>query len=242
MTNIAINTAQNVNINYKIVGLGERMVAFLIDGVILLTYLGIMQSIMDLTSFIDTDDWTRIGLFSLAMLPVFTYSLYFHILFEGRTIGKMIMKIKVVRLDGAPVAWNHYLVRWILRFIDVWLFSSGVIGIFSILFSEKKQRVGDSAAGTIVISTKNKHKITSTILEDLDEDYKPTFSGVLQLSDKDVRIIKEVFQIAIKTSDFKTLKLLRNKVAEITQINTEAYDKQFIDTVLKDYNYYTQKM
>lgn len=241
MTNIAINTAQNVNINYRIVGLGERMVAFIIDGVILFTYLSILEFVVSLSDMFNADSWLQIGVFSLLALPAFTYSLYCHILMEGRTIGKMIMQIKVVRLDGTPTAWNHLLVRWMLRIIDVYLFFAA-IGALSILFSDKKQRVGDAAADTIVISTKTKHKITSTILEELDEDYTPVFSNVIQLTDKDVRLIKEVYQIALKTADYRTLKLLRDKVVSVLQINSDLFDKQFIETILKDYNYYTQKM
>ena len=110
------------------------------------------------------------------------------------------------------------------------------------MFSEKKQRVGDSAAGTVVISTKNKDKISSTILEDLVEDYQPVFTNVTQLKDKDVRIIKETFNIAKKANDYKTFILLRNKICEILNIESKMYDKDFVETILKDYNYYTQNM
>ena len=112
----------------------------------------------------------------------------------------------------------------------------------TILLSEKKQRVGDAAAGTVVISVKKKHKITSTILEEITDNYEPTFTNVTQLRDKDVRTIKEAFIIAKKNNDFKTLTLLKTKICEVLQIETELYDKEFIDTILKDYNYYTQNM
>jgi hypothetical protein len=112
----------------------------------------------------------------------------------------------------------------------------------SILLSDKKQRVGDGAAGTVVISVKKKHKITSTILEDITDDYEPVFNTVTQLSDKDVRIIKETFLISKKNKDYKTLTLLRNKICSLLQIESELFDKEFIDTILKDYNYYTQNM
>jgi len=93
-----------------------------------------------------------------------------------------------------------------------------------------------------VISTKKKLKISNTILEDLTEDYQPVFTNVTQLKDKDVRIIKETFNIAKKANDFKTLILLRKKVAGILNIESDLYDRDFIETILKDYNYYTQNM
>ena len=177
MSKLAINTAQNVNLNYKLIGLGERMVAFLIDGVILITYITIMENLMSLSDIFDADGWTKRGFLGLFMLPAFFYSVICHIVFGGQTIGKMIMKIKVVRIDGSPTEWYNLFVRWMLRIVDIWIFSPS-IGILSILLSDKKQRIGDSAAGTVVISVKKKHKISSAILEDINDDYEPVFSNV----------------------------------------------------------------
>ena len=241
MSKLAINTAQNVNLDYKLIGLGERIVAFLIDGLILTAYMTIVENLVAVSEIFDADGWTQIGFLSLFLLPAFFYSLLCHVIFGGQTVGKMIMKIKVVRFDGSPTQWYNFLVRWMLRIIDIWMFFAS-IGVLSILLSEKKQRVGDAAAGTVVISVKKKHKITSTILEEITDNYEPTFTNVTQLRDKDVRTIKEAFIIAKKNNDFKTLTLLKTKICEVLQIETELYDKEFIDTILKDYNYYTQNM
>ena len=82
----------------------------------------------------------------------------------------------------------------------------------------------------------NPEKI-ETRTEDITDDYQPVFSNVTLLSDKDVRIVKEAFLISKKNSDYKTLNLLRKKISEILEVNSELYDIAFIDTVLKDYNY-----
>jgi len=241
MSNLQINTTQNVNLDYKIVGIGERIVAFLIDGFILYMFVLLVNLIGDAISYVYEDTWTQRGLVALIFLPAMFYSLLMHSLFNGRTVGKMLMKMRVVRVDGAPVHWSNLLVRWMLRLVDIWIFL-GSIGILSILFSDKRQRTGDAAAGTVVISTKKKVKVSHTILEEVEDKYEPTFTNVTLLTDKDVRLIKETYQIAKQSSDFKTLKALRDKVETILETNSQLYDKQFLDTVLKDYNYYTQKM
>ena len=241
MGKLAINTAQNVNLDYKLIGLGERSVAFLIDGIILITYITVMENLVALSEIFDADGWTRRGFLGLIILPAFFYSVICHIIFSGQTIGKMIMKIKVVRVDGSPTEWYNLFVRWMLRIIDLWIFSPS-IGILSILLSDKKQRIGDAAAGTVVISIKKRHKISSTILEEINDDYQPVYSNVTQLTDKDVRIIKEAYTISKKNNDFKTLTLLKTKICDTLGIETQQYDVQFIDTILKDYNFYTQNM
>lgn len=241
MGNLQINTTQNVNLDYKIVSIGERIVAFLIDGLILYMYAFLVNIVSDALGYIYEDTWTQRGLAAFIFLPAMFYSLLMHSIFNGRTVGKMLLKMRVVRLDGTPVHWSNYLVRWMLRLVDIWIFL-GSIGILSILFSERRQRVGDAAAGTVVISTKNKTKVSHTILEEVNETYVPQFTNVTLLTDKDVRLIKDTFRIARKSNDFKTLTALRVKVESILNTNSTLYDVQFLDTVLKDYNYYTQKM
>ena len=241
MDNLQINTTQNVNLDYKIVGIGERIVAFLIDGLILYMYAFLVNLVSDVLGYIYEDTWTQRGLAALIFLPAMFYSLLMHSLFNGQTVGKMLMKMRVVRLDGTPVHWSNLLVRWMLRLVDIWIFL-GSIGILSILFSEKRQRVGDAAAGTVVISTKKKTKVSHTILEEVHNEYIPQFTNVTLLTDKDVRLIKETFYIAKKSGDFKTLTALRAKVESILQTNSQLYDVPYLDTVLKDYNYYTQNM
>ena len=66
---------------------------------------------------------------------------------------------------------------------------------------------------------------------------------VIKLSDNDVRIIKETFEPAIKQKDYITISKLSNKVIAVTGIkNTSGTDTDFIRIILKDYNFYTQKM
>ncbi|WP_339840688.1 RDD family protein [uncultured Maribacter sp.] len=240
MNNLQINTTQNVNLNYTIVSIGERIVAFFIDAFILYLYSLLVNIIGDAIGYIYDDGWTQRGLMALIFLPAMFYSLLMHIIFNGRTVGKMLLKMRVVKVDGSPVHWSNYLVRWMLRLVDIWLFV-GSIGILSILFSEKRQRLGDAAAGTVVISTKNNTTVSHTILEEVEDTYVPQFTNVTILTDKDIRLIKETFIIAKKSNDFKTLKVLREKVDSILQTNSNLYDMEFLDIVIKDYNYFTQK-
>lgn len=241
MANLEINTAQNVNLDYQIVSVGERILAFLIDLFLFFVYFYLVELATEAMNMAFSDHWTVFGLQQLLLLPVMFYSLYMHVLFNGRTVGKMVMKTRVVKADGNPAMWSDYMVLWLLRLVDIWIFL-GSIGLLSIIFSERKQRVGDHAAGTVVISTKNKVTINHTILEEIADNYQPKFMNVTKLSDKDARLIKETYQIALKSNDYKTLQTLRKKVESVLETSSDLYDKQYIDTVLRDYNHFTQNM
>lgn len=241
MANLEINTTQNVNLNYKIVSVGERILAFLIDIFLFSIYFYLVELATSAMHMAFSDHWTVFGVQQLLLLPVMFYSLYMHILFNGRTVGKMALQTRVVKVDGTPARWSDYMVLWMLRLVDIWIFL-GSIGLLSIIFSEKRQRVGDHAAGTVVISTKNKVGIDHTILEEIDADYEPKFANVTLLTDKDARLIKETYLIAIKSNDFKTLNLLRKKVEAVLGTSSDLYDKQYLDTVMRDFNHFTQNM
>lgn len=238
MAELQINTTQNVKINFTASGAGERLLAFIIDTAIKIGYLTILNMVFG--AFEDMDQWSQIGLNTLLSFPVIFYTLVLESLLEGQTLGKKVMKIKVVKIDGYQASLSDYVVRWFFRIVDIYIFG---LGFFVILFSKRSQRLGDMAAGTSVILLKDKVTINHTILEHLKDDYKPTYPTVIKLSDNDARIIKDTFATAKATMDYPTLIKLRTKITEVIGVKAvSGNDIQFIDTILKDYNYYTQSM
>lgn len=239
MSELQINTTQNVKIQFTAAGVGERLVAFIIDTAIKIGYLLILNKIFGV--FEGMDEWSQIGINTVLSFPVMFYTLALETFLDGQTIGKRALKIKVVKIDGFQATFSDYVVRWFFRIVDVWMFG---IGFFVIIFSKKLQRIGDMAAGTGVISLKDKVNINHTILEKLKTDYKPTYPNVIKLSDNDARIIKDTFTRARAAKDYSTLIKLRNKLIEVVGIKEvkQSSDIEFIDVILKDYNFYTQDM
>ena len=239
MSELQINTTQNVKINFTSSGVGERLLAFIIDNVIKIGYLYLVAYLFG--AFDNMDQWSQIGLNTLLSFPVMFYTLILESIMDGQTIGKRLLKIRVVKIDGYQATLSDYVVRWFFRIVDIYLFG---LGFFIMVFSKKTQRLGDLAAGTAVILLKDKANISQTILEDLRQDYKPFYPTVIKLSDNDARIIKDTFVTAKANSDYKTLIKLREKIIEVAQITNVKHnrDVDFIDTILKDYNYYTQDM
>ncbi|GAA4069922.1 RDD family protein [Flavobacterium cheonanense] len=247
MSELTINTTQNVKINFQAASVGERILAYFVDLLIKGSYLVVIGYFvfnkMGLGDAISKmDQWSAIAIVVLFLFPYMFYSLVLESILEGQTIGKRLIRIKVVKIDGYQASFPDYLLRWLFRIIDISI-SSGIIAVVSTIINEKNQRLGDVSAGTAVITLKNKFTINSTILEDIGEAYVPVYPLVIKLSDNDVRIIKETLNTAIAKSDFEMISKLKEKVEKVTGIkNQSGKSEDFLKTVIKDYNFYTQNM
>lgn len=246
MNQIPINTSQNVNIMFNLASVGERIFAFVLDMMIKIAYS--ITFFYFFADFIDgvtseLEDWMRIVFILIILFPVWFYTIGCELLMEGQTFGKKLMKIKVVKIDGYQASFGDYLIRWIFQLIDTYA-TSGVVALLCIIFSENNQRIGGMVSGTAVISLKNKVNITHTILENLKEDYQPTFPQVVAFSDNDMRIIKENFKKADIQNDKEVLQKLVMKIEEILGVRydeTQFTPRKFINTMIQDYNFYTGK-
>ena len=127
--------------------LGTRFIALLIDSFILVLVFGILLAITGY-SFPDPAEY---GLGLVPLLTIGAVFLYFTMMegFHGATIGKMIFRVKVVKEDGSECGIGAALVRNLLRIIDGLFFY--VVGAVLIVRSQKRQRLGDRVAKTVVI-------------------------------------------------------------------------------------------
>ncbi len=81
---------------------------------------------------------------------VFLYDILFELLASGRTPGKRLTHLRVVRVEGAPVDFPASAIRNLLRLIDILPFAY-LVGVISIMVTKRNQRLGDLAAGTLVV-------------------------------------------------------------------------------------------
>ncbi|NVO58722.1 RDD family protein, partial [Rhodobacteraceae bacterium B1Z28] len=113
MSELQINTTQNVKISFKAAGSGERFLAFIIDMAIKIGYLMILGNFFG--AFDSMDQWSQIAINTVLSFPVMLYTLALESLFNGQTLGKRIMKIRVVKIDGYQASFSDYVVRWFFR-------------------------------------------------------------------------------------------------------------------------------
>ncbi|NNK77052.1 MAG: RDD family protein [Maribacter sp.] len=238
MEQFQIETAQNISISQNTAHLGDRMLAYLIDSFVIGAYT-ILVVWMLLALEIDFGDlW---ALYLVLSLPAFLYYVLLETFMNGKTIGKELMHIRVVKLDGSKPGFSSYFIRWILRIIDVVL-TFGGLAVLTILIRGNGQRIGDIAAGTTVISEKKRVSLKDTLLRDLPEDYVPQYAQVTVFEDREMQTIKELYDQARRNGNHQIILSLSNRIKEVTQISTDAKPFDFVDKIIKDYSYYTQQL
>ena len=112
------------------------------------------------------------------------------------------------------------------------------IGLIIILFNGKGQRLGDIAAGTTVIKLKKRISISDALAVQLSDEYKPVYPQMVNLSDKDINIVKEVLKTRRNQRDHQNLHLLAAKLQETLDIKSNMQPLEFLETIVKDYTYY----
>lgn len=151
-------TPEGVVLDIETAGLASRVLARALDLVIVVTaaYVVLFAAAMASPSL-----WVLVIVVVIVLfLGVFVYPAVLEALWDGRTVGKAAVGLRVLADDGGPVRFRHTAIRSMLGIVDL-LVTSGFAGIVAILLSARGQRMGDLAAGTIVVRERgvDKHPV-----------------------------------------------------------------------------------
>jgi uncharacterized RDD family membrane protein YckC len=227
--NIKFNTPESVELEFTLAGIGNRAWALLIDYHVLAVILAGFFIAWSIISVPLGDFWVDIfgtavtlWLVAIAFLASFIiyvgYFVFFETLWFGQTPGKRIAKIRVVRDDGRLIGLQQATLRALLRPFDETLF----IGAFLIMLGSREKRLGDLAAGTIVIQAQTP---TSSATLTISEQAKVLHEQLIQIADlsplmpDDFAVIREYLQrraaMSLKAKASLSLKLAQQVVAII---------------------------
>jgi uncharacterized RDD family membrane protein YckC len=238
MDNFQIETAQNVNIAQNVGGIGERVLAFILDYCIIFIYIILVSIGIAALAF---DSEYMFIVYITVGLPIFTYSLLWETFWNGQSPGKAIMKLRVVKLDGSKPSFSNYFIRWLLRIIDISV-TSGALALVTILLNGRGQRLGDIAATTTVITEKKTIGLSQTLVLDLPEDYTPKYPQVTVFTDAEMSTIKSLFMDAKYNGNHGVVIKLTTRLSKVMEVTPDETPIAFVDKVIKDYNFYTQNM
>lgn len=237
MDNFQVETAQNIGISQKAAGIADRVLAFLIDSLILIVYIILTGLALAGLGLAGGEQWVY---YLVIGLPVFLYYLLWEAFNNGQTPGKAAIRIRVVQLQGARPRFSQYIIRWLLRLIDISL-SSGGVAVISILLNGKGQRLGDIAAGTTVISERRNYRLSDTLMVEVPQGYAPRYPQVSLLKDRDIQNIRRVYDTAVNQGNHQVIIRLSEKISKIMEVEPQEKPSDFVKVVIRDYNFYTQQ-
>jgi uncharacterized RDD family membrane protein YckC len=159
-----LRTPEQIDLQYDLAGIGSRFLAMLIDSVIqtVIALAVMVVFVLGVLLLAGTSrDWlgAELGVaafagLAVALLLVFLltwgYFIAFELAWNGQTPGKRMAGIRVLTTRGEPVTLVHTLVRNVVRLVDI-LPSAYMLGAVCILMTRRAQRLGDLAAGTVVV-------------------------------------------------------------------------------------------
>jgi uncharacterized RDD family membrane protein YckC len=147
-------TPEAVALEFQTANLGSRILAYLIDMVIVVAgiFAGLFAvALLGSATEVVVPDWLALTLV-LVLLPSWWlgYFIAFETLWRGRTLGKAALGLRVVTKEGGPVRFRHAAIRALLGLVD-FAIASGFFAVVFILFTRDNQRLGDLVAGTLVL-------------------------------------------------------------------------------------------
>ncbi|MFZ4862735.1 RDD family protein [Sphingobacterium sp. Mn56C] len=237
MNKLLINTPQNVNFAYSIAPVGKRIISFAIDIGIMTVYAILINVVLSKSGLYEgKDDWLIAGIVSLLFLPLIFYPLLLETFMDGQTIGKKIMKIKVVMIDGTRASIYQYFIRWVCNTVDIFI-GFGGIGLTTIILSNKSQRIGDMAADTAVITVADNTNLKNTLFEEITAEHQIIYPEVIRLTDHDVNEIKAVLQLSYKKKNYQITQALAAKLELLLEVKAPVAPEVFINQVIQDHYY-----
>lgn len=251
MRTIEFESAQNVKIEYELASVGQRTAAAFIDFFMFVIYYFIFGMVFGFTGFFQAEYGTFLFVQLLLMkLPWIFYHPVIEYLTHGQSLGKYILGIRVVTVSGERPGLREVFTRWIFRGDFVWIsadfialfwFGIGIMGVLYAGTSERRQRMGDVMANTVVI--KNKSSIRYTLKDVLaiknQENYTPEYPNAIQFTDEDMLLIKNTIQRLRSSPTPETKKFAIELADESARLlglpETPEKRMKFLQTLLQDY-------
>lgn len=259
MSKIAVSTPFNIELEFSLASIPKRAAAYFIDLLICSSYLYLV--ILTIFQNIETPKLLELGGMLFILIPVYFYHPLSEILMNGQSIGKKIMGIRVINEKGNAASISQYLLRWILSILNYasvaiayylfaippiifFLFMLALPDVISIATSTTGKRIGDRAAGTVVVNTKTVMPISNTIFIEQRENtnYTPKFPEVMQLTDRDINSLRNLLAQKRSRHLDEYVTPIAERIEKALGVHNNSGDPYyFFEELLFDYNYLTQQ-
>jgi uncharacterized RDD family membrane protein YckC len=188
---LSIETPEQVALEFPLAGVGSRFLAVAVD-TLLQTAVGVavlLAAIGVFTALGTGGLWVAAFTIIAAFLIFYGYFAAFEAFWHGQTPGKRLVGLRVLSASGRPIRVDEALIRNLLRIVDQ-LPGVYAVGILTMLASARSQRLGDLAAGTVVVHEK---QLTAPVMTIADAT-APSWTGAAGLSDAELLLVETFLQ------------------------------------------------
>ena len=152
-----IDTPELVDIQLPLAGIGSRFIALLVD--MLIWFAGFIVLAIVLAIFLPgieafskiSEQWAVAAAIFMLFLLFWGYFTLFEAFWNGRTPGKRVARIRVIQRSGRAISLFESMARNLVRYVDMQPFPMYAVGVIAIFTTRQHQRLGDLAAGTLVV-------------------------------------------------------------------------------------------
>lgn len=142
-------TPEAVVLELPTAGLASRLLARLVDVVVLMVLLQVLSLVFGVV-ILSAPALAQIVAILVVALVLLIYPVASESLLRGRTLGKMALGLRVVTAEGGPAGFRHAALRGLIGLVEIFGLL-GSVAVVSALATSRTQRFGDLAAGTVVI-------------------------------------------------------------------------------------------
>ena len=237
---LTIDTPEQIALEFPLAGVGSRFLALAIDtfvqlGVVLvLALVGLVALWFRSLGFQSLATWVAAALILLGFLLYYGYFAAFEALWGGQTPGKRFVGLRVISVTGQPITTFDALLRNLLRIVDQ---MPGIyaVGVLSIFFTSRNQRLGDLVAGTVVVQEQGLPQGTVTSPQVLT-----TRLGAARLSIEEVEVIQAFLTRRADLPEYlrmHTAGQLANRIRQRLQLpaGTQPNDEALIEAIAAEY-------
>lgn len=216
-TTETVETPERVRFRYRLAGPGQRAAAYTVDLAIQAVILASAGMVVALVSVLPGIGDLGMGLMLLVVFLVqWLYGVAFETALDGRTPGKMVLELRVVRVDGAPARFPDFLLRNLVRAADFLPFAFGV-GVVVMTFDSRLRRLGDWAGGTVVIAENKSAMLGGVrIVPPVSDEERRSMPARIDLRPEEIEVIESFLRRRRTLSDERAEELAQHFGPELS--------------------------
>ena len=237
---LTIDTPEHIALEFNLASVGSRFLALAIDtsiqaaGFLVIALAGAAVWGGFLAFRLDARTWVFAGIILAGFVIYYGYFAIFEALWRGQTPGKRTIGLRVIAVSGRPITTYEAILRNVVRIADQ---MPGVyaVGILTVILNDRSQRLGDLAAGTVVVHEQPIEPHSASIETRPERRVRHRAS---RLAPDEVALIEAFLRRRANLSDYRrtrTAQEIARRISarlEVTEVDDE---ERFLEEVAADY-------